>query len=244
MNRASLIAQLVKNPSAMQETLAQFLGREDLLERGQGYPLQYSWASLVAQLVKNLPAVQETWVGKIPWRRERLPTPVFWPGEFHGLHSPWGSKESNTTERLSLYNELLGLARYGWAAPGDPQVHLMVLKVFRSLAGASGPSKRQQCRQPPLTRNTHSSQNLSSLCCCCCSQFVFKLFGGTNAFWPFEKTNLAFTLCFRNHKPGKSLHFFQSQYHTNLCLWKGCILYLKENAMILSSLYSYQKTFH
>ena len=38
-------------------------------------------ASLVAQLIKNLPAVQETrfdsWVGKIRWRRERLPTPVF-----------------------------------------------------------------------------------------------------------------------------------------------------------------------
>ena len=29
------------------------------------------------------------WVGKIPWRRERLPTPVFWPGEFHGQYSPW-----------------------------------------------------------------------------------------------------------------------------------------------------------
>ena len=29
------------------------------------------------------------WVGKIPWRRKRLPTPVFWPGEFHGLYSPW-----------------------------------------------------------------------------------------------------------------------------------------------------------
>ena len=43
----------------------------------------------MAQLVKNLPAMQEPgfdpWVGKIPWRRERLPTPVFWPGEFHGL---------------------------------------------------------------------------------------------------------------------------------------------------------------
>ena len=24
-------------------------------------------------------------VGKIPWRREWLPTPVFWPEEFHGL---------------------------------------------------------------------------------------------------------------------------------------------------------------
>ena len=32
-------------------------------------------------------------VGKIPWRRERLFTPVFWPGEFHGLYSPWGCKE-------------------------------------------------------------------------------------------------------------------------------------------------------
>ena len=36
-------------------------------------------ASLVAQMVKNPPAMQETWVGKIPWRRQRLPTPVFWP---------------------------------------------------------------------------------------------------------------------------------------------------------------------
>ena len=32
--RASLIAQLVKNPPAMQETLVQFLGRENLLEKG------------------------------------------------------------------------------------------------------------------------------------------------------------------------------------------------------------------
>ena len=30
----SLVAQLVKNPPAMQETLVQFLGREDLLEKG------------------------------------------------------------------------------------------------------------------------------------------------------------------------------------------------------------------
>ena len=69
---------------------------------GIGYPLQYSWAFLVAQLVKNPPAMWETWVGKIPWRRERLLTPVFRPGEFHGLYSPWGRKESDTTERLSL----------------------------------------------------------------------------------------------------------------------------------------------
>ena len=60
------------------------------------------WTSLVAQLMKNLPAMQEAWVGKIPWRRERLPASVFWPGEFQGLYSPWGRKESDTTEKLSL----------------------------------------------------------------------------------------------------------------------------------------------
>ena len=27
-----------------------------------------------------------------------LPTPVFWPGEFHGPYSPWGCKESDMTE--------------------------------------------------------------------------------------------------------------------------------------------------
>jgi len=51
---------------------------------GIGYPLQYSWASLVAQLVKNPPATRETL--KLPWRRERLASPVLWPGEFHGLY--------------------------------------------------------------------------------------------------------------------------------------------------------------
>ena len=81
-------AQLVKNLPAVQETLAQFLGQEDPGE-GIGYLLQYSWASLVAQLVKNPPAMWrpgfDPWVGKIHWRRETLPIPVFWPGEFHGL---------------------------------------------------------------------------------------------------------------------------------------------------------------
>ena len=78
---------------------------------GIGYPLQYSWASLVAQLVKNPPAMRETWVLSLgwedPWRRERLTTPVFWPGECHGLHSPWGGKESDTTERLSVFTNLI-----------------------------------------------------------------------------------------------------------------------------------------
>ena len=65
---------------------------------GIGYPLQYSWTSLVAQLVKNPPAMWETWVRSLGWEdlleKERIPTPVFLPGELHGLYSPWGCKES------------------------------------------------------------------------------------------------------------------------------------------------------
>ena len=50
-------------------------------------------------------------VGKIPWRREWLPTPVFWPGEFQGQrslidYSPWDRKESDTTERLSTTSNI------------------------------------------------------------------------------------------------------------------------------------------
>ena len=39
---ASLVAQLVKNLPAMRETWVQSLGCEDPLEKGKGYPLQYS----------------------------------------------------------------------------------------------------------------------------------------------------------------------------------------------------------
>ena len=42
-------------------------------------------------------------VGKIPWRRQRLSTPVFSPGEFHELYGPQGRKESDQTEQLTLY---------------------------------------------------------------------------------------------------------------------------------------------
>ena len=47
---ASLVAQLVKNPPVMQETLVLFLGQEDPLEKGMatrsnilGLPLRLSW---------------------------------------------------------------------------------------------------------------------------------------------------------------------------------------------------------
>ena len=91
------MAQLVKNLAAIAGDPSSIPGLGKSTGERISYPLQYSWASLVAQLVKNPPAF-DLWVGKIPWRREQLPTPVFWPGESHGLYSQWGHKKSDMTE--------------------------------------------------------------------------------------------------------------------------------------------------
>ena len=73
-------------------------------------------ASLAAQLVKNLPTMQgpgfDPWVGKIPWRRERLPTPLFQPREFedcifHGLAKSWTQLRDFHSLTQDMYNLLL-----------------------------------------------------------------------------------------------------------------------------------------
>ena len=60
----------------------------------------------MAQLVSIRPPWRRPgfnpWVGKIPWKKKRLPTLAFQPREFHGLYCPWGRKESDTTELFSL----------------------------------------------------------------------------------------------------------------------------------------------
>ena len=67
-----------------------------------------NWVSLVAQLVKNLPAMQETQIQSLGWDdplekgKATHSSILAWPGEFYGLYSPWGRKESDTTEQLLL----------------------------------------------------------------------------------------------------------------------------------------------
>ena len=70
-----------------------------------GYPLQYSWASLVAQLVKICLQCErpgfDPWVGKIPWRRDGLPTPVF-------LAFPGGSDSKESLAMQETWVQSLG----------------------------------------------------------------------------------------------------------------------------------------
>ena len=71
----------------------------------------------IAQLVKNLPAMQElrfySWVGKICWRRDRLPTPVF-------LGFPYGSAGKESTCNVGDLGSTPGLGRSPGEGKGYP----------------------------------------------------------------------------------------------------------------------------
>ena len=99
-----------------------------------GLPLWLSWWRIHPQCGR--PGF-DPWVGKVPWRRERLPTPVFWPGEFHGLYSPWGPKESDMTERLSLHSVMSAGLRLDAPSSAFPAATWCCFPVMggRSLCG-------------------------------------------------------------------------------------------------------------
>ena len=66
------------------------------------YSIKVLQASLIAQLVKDPPAMGETSVRSLVWEdsleKGEAPHSSILAGEFHGLSSPWGCKESDRTE--------------------------------------------------------------------------------------------------------------------------------------------------
>ena len=82
----------------------------------QGRPTTTTWEIFINHILKliGFPGRSDSkksetlvwsWVRKIPWRKEWLPTTIFLPGEFHGQRSlvgynPWECKEFDMTERL------------------------------------------------------------------------------------------------------------------------------------------------
>ena len=123
---ASLVAQLVKNPCAMQETPVRFLGWEDLLEEGHRLPtLVLLGFPGGLDGIKNLPAVRETWVSSLGWKdplEEGMTTHSSilawriltnrgaWWCSYDTVHRmsyiPWCRKESDVTERLTTAQHL------------------------------------------------------------------------------------------------------------------------------------------
>ena len=74
-------------------------------------------ASLIAQLVKNPPAMQrpefDSWVEKIRWRKDRLPTPGF-------LSFPCGSAGKDSTYNVGNLGLIPGLGRSPEEVKGYP----------------------------------------------------------------------------------------------------------------------------
>ena len=70
------------------------------------------WVSLLAQMVKNPPCTAGDLgsipgLGRSPVEGNGLPPPIVLPGKSHGQrnlvgYGPWGHKESDTTEQLTL----------------------------------------------------------------------------------------------------------------------------------------------
>ena len=88
----------------------------------------------------------DPWIGKIPWRRKWQPTPVFLPGKSHGQRSlvgfsPWGCKESDTSEQLNTHvHTLEKMPSSGKTSRGLGQVlpqcclpHVFYVELYLSL---------------------------------------------------------------------------------------------------------------
>ena len=117
---ASLVAQLVKNPSAWRRLWFNSWFRKILWRRDRlSTPVFLGF--LVAQLLKNLPAMWETSVGKIPWRMAWPPTQVFLPGESHGQRS------------LAGYSSWSGRVRHDWATKHSTWEFMLKVNFFQKV---------------------------------------------------------------------------------------------------------------
>ena len=88
----------------------------------------------------------------IPWWSEWLPTPAFLPGEFHGQrspvgYSPWGHKESDTTERLTYFSYL---QLTNWPDPSKSTEHASTFMNSITWPPSRLPSLLPKCTPPTL----------------------------------------------------------------------------------------------
>ena len=95
----------------------------------------------------------DSWVGKIPWRRKWQSTPTLLPGKPQGQrsligYSPWGRKESDTTERLHFHfnREEASLVACNAEGPG------LIPGSGRSPGEGNGNPLQCSCLENPMYR--------------------------------------------------------------------------------------------
>ena len=89
---------------------------------------------------KSLEDYAGPWVGKMPWRREQLPTPVLGPGELHGLYGLWGRRQLDT--------------------PGCPHVYELMAGGVEAALLSRGQDRRTQVRGHTGWGGLHSTASL------------------------------------------------------------------------------------
>ena len=77
----------------------------------RGFPGGTTGKESACQCRRHKICTFDPWVGKISWGRKWQPSPVFFPGKFHGQRSlvdynPWGCKESDRTERIHTHTHM------------------------------------------------------------------------------------------------------------------------------------------
>ena len=97
----------------------------------------------------------DSWVGKIRCKRERLPTPVFWPGESHGLYSARGRRDSDTAERHFMLHLII--------PPGTPPLPQPPAHAWHTLLTAP---RDLQCVCMPSRVNSATPGTLPSRLLC------------------------------------------------------------------------------
>ena len=84
------LTHFIRVPEEKQKKGSEETSEEIIVKMGLPWWLRWQTICLQCRTPQFVP-----WVGKIPWRKKWQPTPVLFPGEFHGQgslagYSPWG----------------------------------------------------------------------------------------------------------------------------------------------------------
>ena len=109
----------------------------------------------------------DPWVAKIPWRREKLPTPVFLPGEFHGQrslggYSPWVANRLNklfTNSKTNRINKISPTPKLLQGSP-NPKGTKEGLQGLKNMSVPDLPFERPICRSGSNSQNRTRNNRL------------------------------------------------------------------------------------
>ena len=172
----------------------------------------------------------DSWARKIPWRRIWQPTAVFLPGESHGPrslagYSPWGRKESDTTEatKHSIPYIMCFQPKNLWPSSGLNNSQPWLLQVLLLLQSLFFFHWKGQ---------THDAIFLNYLPCL----LQLSLFISEPILSEFQRTVFQFTDYVFNYSQCHSYLLFLSSWTPHSCVKLGWFLHPSESQLLLNGI--------